>query len=114
MLREYYVKHGKLEIIDEMELTHTFLSLFFKGHIIDNCFYINHRAAECMLYSFYVELIKIKRNLVLKPTILNILAVNGSQESEVYRLIVNDKITRGKQEKLEKNIKRLRKQMVIN
>lgn len=112
MLREYYVKHGTLMKIDDMDMTYTFLSIFYKGKLQTEPFYENYWAGECMLYSFYVELIKIGEHLALKPMILNILAANGSKESEVYRLIVNDKTARNQQEKLEKNTKRVRRQQV--
>lgn len=108
MLREFYVKMGVRKEVDEDQMTFTFLSMFYKGHLMENAYYEEHWIGECILYSFYVELMKKAENLALKPVILNILAVNGSQDSEVYQLIVNDKATRDKQEKLEENTKRIK------
>lgn len=107
-LRELYVKLGIRKIIDEVDFTYTFLSMFYNGYLEKNPYYENLWAAESILYTFYVELIKINEHYGLKEQILNILAINGSKESEAYRLIVNDETTRPQQEKLEENIRRLR------
>jgi len=108
-LREYYIKLGIKMVIDEMDFTYTFLSMFYRGYLEIDPYYENVWAAESVLHSFYVELMKIGQHLKLKQQILNILAVNGSKESEAYRLILNDKIARSKQEKLEENVKRVRR-----
>ncbi len=112
MLRELYVKEGIRKEVDEEHMTFIFLSMFYKGYLIEDVYYDEHWIGECILYSFYVELMKKAENLVLKPIILNILAVNGSQDSEVYQLIANDKATRDKQEKLEENTKRIKHKSV--
>lgn len=111
MLREYYVKFGTLERIDNDKINSTFHDIFDGGYLLKDAVYTDHRIGECILYAFYVDLLRKGLNNRLKNTVLNILAANGSKESEVYRLVSEDRPARDKQEKMELHTRRLRRKI---